>query len=84
MPSDTSDAFPNDSESYETCDEIVYHIPPDFNIPVGQKHRHIVIVPGKQSDYECRCSEHEVSDSHKENCIPEASGTTVDDSVVLL
>ena len=62
VPSDTSRAFPNDSECYETCDEIVYHVPPNFNISVGQEHRHVLIIPGKKSDYECRCSEYDVSD----------------------
>ena len=76
VPSDTIRAFPNDSEWYETRDEIVYHIPPDFNIP-GQEHRHIVIVPGLKSDYECMCSDDDVSDVEKENCIPDASGTSV-------
>ena len=79
VPSETSHDFPNDSECYDTCNDIIYHVPPEFNIPVGQEHRHIVIVPGLKSDYECRCSDDDVSDVEKENRIPDASGTSVND-----
>ena len=76
----TSRVFPKDSECYETSDEIIYHVPPDFNIPVGQEHRHIVIVPGKKSDYKCTCSDDDGPDNEKENRIPDASSANVDDA----